>query len=346
MIKFQNHFGLDMGADSIKIVQLASVAGGKFKLAAMGMVQTPKFETQVQWDAATETAVRKLVKDVKVNCRQTVISLAEAQVYTRVLELPFMEEPDLAQAISWQAEQYVPVPLSEVLLRHHVLSVPREGVPGDKMSVLLLAVPNDVLNHYMSIAAVTGLEVIGVETEILAIIRSLTSSVDNFPVSLLVHMGGETTTFAIFRQDNIYMIQSVGTGGMAITRSIATELNLSATQAEQYKRSYGLDHAKLEGKVAGAIRPVVDYILGETKRVLGAYESRGHGERDPVKRLILSGGGSILPGLVSYLVGALNVEVQLGNPFYNIALSDSQKLEVGEIGPVLSVAVGLAAKPT
>ncbi len=343
-MKFQEHVGLDLGTASIKLVELNLADNNKFRLLALAQAEAPKFESQIQWDADRANTIKKLLSDAHVNSRKAIISLSESQVYTRVIEMPFLEEPELSQAISWQAEQYIPVPLSDVILKHQVLKLPEQGVPGAKMSVLLLAAPNTTVSNYISVASMAGLEVIAVETEVLAVLRALTAGVAQFPESLLIHIGSETTTFSIFREGVVSLTQSVGTGGTAISRSIGTQLGLDLNQAEQYKRTYGLDEAKFDGKVAGAIKPVVEYILSEAKRVLGSYET--HGGNEQVKRVILSGGGSILPGIVPYFVNVLGLETQLGDPFYFVELSSNQRLEIGEAGPIFSVAVGLAMKMT
>lgn len=343
-MKFQNHVGLDIGSTSIKLVQLAPAEGEKFRLVALGIADCPKFENQAQWNATRVEVIKKLLRDSHTNSRQAVISLPESQVYTRVVEMPFLEEPELSQAITWQAEQYIPVPLSEVVLKHQVLIFPEQGVPGAKMKVLLLAAPTTMVNSYLSVAAMAELEVVAVETEVLATIRALTTATTGLPPSLLIHIGAETTTFCIYTGEALSLVQSVNTGGMAATRAIGTELGLDLAQAEQYKRSYGLDATKLDGKVAAAVKPVVEFISAEAKRTIAASESRE--AAGAVRRLVLSGGGSILPGLVPYFVQTLGLEVQLADPFYDIVLSDKQKLDIGESGAIFCVSVGLAMKST
>lgn len=335
-MKWQNHIGLDIGSTSIKVAQLEFLGDEKFKLVALG---------RAEGDGTSPELIKKLVKDAHVTGRSAAISLAESQVYTRVIEIPFLEEPELSGAISWQAEQYIPVPLSEVVLKHQVLALPEQGVPGAKMSVLLVAAPTSVIANYSAVVSAAGLEVVAVETEILAAVRALTMGVSLFPQTMLIHIGAETTTFCVFREGILSLSQSIGTGGAAITRSVGNQLGLDGAAAEEYKRSYGLDETKLDGKVAAAIRPVADFILAEGKKVVAAYESRTSLEKEPVRQVILSGGGSILPGIVSYFANGLGLEVQLGNPFHAVATTPNQKLEIGSLESVFSVAVGLAQKP-
>ncbi len=333
-MKFQNHIGLDIGSKSIKLVQLSEAGNGKFNLVVLGQTPTPPEEK----DKAQ--VIRQLVKDSRATAKQVVISLPESQVFTRVIEMPQLLEPELTQAIKWQAEQYVPVPLPDVILKHQVLSQ-----ENNKMNVLLVAAPNKILNDSANLLGRAGLETVAIETEILAVARAIVGADQYSPVTLLVHLGSETTTLSVLARGDLALTQPVSTGGSAIARAVAAELGLEIGQAEEYKRSYGLDETKLEGKVVTAIKPIIELVLAEVKRVLAFYETHA-GTEGPVKRVVLSGGTALLPGLVSYFTQSLNLEVQVGDPFLSVNLTPEQHKEVGEEGPLYATAVGLAMKLT
>lgn len=327
-MKFLPHIGLDLGSKTIKLIQLSQISDKKYSLSAIGMVESSDTKTE---------SIKKLIKDSKVSNHQVVIDLPESQVYTRVIEMPFLAEPELTQAIKWQAEQYIPVSLTDVVLKHQVITSSDE-----KMTVLLIAAPNQVLGDQISLVQNAGLEVLAVETEILAVARAMIGTDDLSPTTLLVHLGAETTTLSILSRGDLTLTQSISSGGIAITRSIAAGVSLEYNQAEEYKKSYGLDKSKLEGKVAAAIKPVMSLIIAEIKRVLTFYET--HGGQEGVKRVVLSGGGSMIVGLPQYFTENLGLEVQVGNPFANISLTDKQKQEIGENTPLYTTAVGLALK--
>lgn len=344
-MKFQKHFGLDIGTTSVKLVQLDEAGKGTFKLITKGMVAIPeKTDSQENNDQVVVEAIRALARDTKVTAKQVVISLPESQVYTRVIEMPFLEEPELSAAIKWQSEQFLPVPVDEVVQRHQVISQPETGTPDAKMQVLLVAAPINLVNSRIALVAKAGFEVIGVETEIFAASRSLISPDLTMPTTLLLCMGSEATTFALLSNSDIALVQSIATGGKALTRAISKELGLDATQAEEYKKAYGLDEAKLEGKVLKAVKPLVDIIVEEARRII-AYRAT-HFSTDPVKRLVVSGGGGLVSGLVTYLAEILTVEAQLGDPFVAVSLSDQQKTTLGQDRTIYSTAVGLALKLT
>lgn len=343
-MKFQNHIGLDIGETTIKLIQLSKNGPDAFRLSSIGIVESPALSDKPEDDKAAAQIIKKLISDTGASGKSVVLSLPESLVYTRVVEMPYLEEPELSSTIKWQAEQYIPVALSDVILKHQVLSLPETGVPDAKMNVLLVAAPTAVVNRYISVVGKAGLEAIALETEIFAAARALVAH-DNFPNStLLVNFGSDSTTLAVLKKGNLTLTQSVPTGGMAMTRSISTILGIEMKQADEYKKTYGLMEGKFDGKVFGALKPVVDAIIVEIRKVITYSETRPGDVA--VKRVVLSGGNALIPGLLGYFTANLGLEVQLGNPFNQVSLSDKQRQAVFDAGPLFAASVGLAMKET
>lgn len=344
---FKPHFGLDIGTSNLKVVQLAQ-SGKNFKLLSFGSIPTPVksllSESTFDVEALVE-AIKKLVRDAKISIPFVATALPEAQIFTRVIEMPYLSENELSSAIKWEAEQYVPVPLTDVSLDYQVLSYPAERVAGAKMEVLLVAAPNVIIEKYVRVLTMAGLKPVAIETEIIAVARSLVGNNPYSPTTLIVNIGSATTDLSIVRAGSIAFTRSIATAGTALSRAISSDLSLEMSQAEEYKRSYGLDETKLEGKVAAALKPVFEVVLTEVKRALSSYQSKR--PDDPVKRLVLCGGTAKMPGVVVYLAEALGVEVQIGDPWFNIEKDEKVKNEaarLSEEGPLFAAAVGLALR--
>ncbi len=339
-----DHFGLDFGDQEAKIVYL-SEAGSGFKLVSFGAAKPPArlagtgdgfdFEELANF-------LKKTVKDLGISTKKVVMSIPESEVYTRVIETPVISDSELESAISWEAEQYVPIPLSEVLLRHVILSKPSQDAVGAKMDVLLVAAPNAVIERYLKIAKMSGFELIGLESVILAVSRALVGNDPYSPTSMVISFGGATTDLSVVKKGNLSFVRSLATGGDAVSRAITANLKLDSNQAEEYKKTYGLDPTKLEGRVNMAIAPVIDIIIAEVKRAIAYYQSKK--PDDPIKRAVLVGGMAKMPGLVNYLGQALSLEVQIGDPFANIQKNEKQISELGDNLPIYATAVGLALK--
>ena len=126
-----------------------------------------------------------------------------------------------------------------------------------------------------------------------------------------------------------------------MTRAISQNLDFSESQAEEYKRIYGLEKDKLEGKLLNAVRPVMDTIVNEMKRAIAFFEEKHKDQH--VQTIILAGGSTRLPGMVTYFAESFNMEVQLANPLVGIIREPRFNILNSE-GPNFCVAVGLALK--
>ena len=343
-MKYSDHFGLDVGASEIKAVYL-NQAGSGFKLVSFGLEKLPVNLTAggdtLDFEEAANT-VKKMIKDLGIGTRKVAVSVPEAQVYTRVIEVPVISDSELESAIHWEAEQYVPIPIADVLLRYQILNKPEKAAPGSKMDVLLVAAPNTVIEKYMKLCKMTGLELVGIETEILAVSRALVGNDPYSPTSLIVSFGGASPDLAVVKKGSLSFVRSLTTGGNAVTRSVMADLKMDENQAEEYKRTYGMDQEQLGGKVLAAISPVVEMIISEIKRAIAFYQSKR--PDDPIKRAVLVGGMAKMPGLVNYLGQALTLEVQVGDPFTNIVKTEKQSQSLGDNLPVYATAAGLALK--
>ena len=102
-------------------------------------------------------------------------------------------------------------------------------------------------------------------------------------------------------------------GGSLLTKSLAQSINLEEAQAEQYKRTYGLNEAQFQGKVREALLPSTDTLIAEMMKAIQFY---AHNQaQDQIKRVLLAGGSASLPGLVEYVTQKLGVEVLVSAPF-------------------------------
>src|SRR3989344_2504540 len=162
-------FGLDIGTTSIKAVQLDK-QGENFSLLAAGITPTPTrgMETENQKDLeAVAVAVKKLITDTKITSRDVAVSLPESKVYTRLISLPLLTDEEVSSAIAWQAEPYIPIPVNEASIDYQIVSrtEAQGNVPG-KTDVLLVAAPKALVKKYLDLAALAGLNVTSVSSEL------------------------------------------------------------------------------------------------------------------------------------------------------------------------------------
>lgn len=335
-------FGLDIGTTSIKVVWLDSKDRG-FILKSSAMIVAPTkgmlSESPLDLEEMSQ-AVQKVVLAANIGSKLLNVALAENQVYTKVLEMPVLSDRELTSAIYWEAEQYIPVPLTSVTLTWNVLQKPAKPQSTDKMLVLMVGAQTSLINRYQKVISTAGFTINSMETEILAIARSLVWG-DNFPPSIIVNIGSVSTSFAIIRNNIMVFTYSMPVGGEAINRAISTDFGFSKDQAEEYKKVYGVSDKAFGGKIGQATTPILNAIVTEVKKSLAYYSQRY--QDLPIRQIILSGGSANLPGIDVFFANNVSVETVIGNPWKVLVPSQLPK-EVLEAGADYAIAVGLAMR--
>lgn len=335
-------FGLDIGNVSIKAVWMSQEKQGLF-LDAAEIIPTPEkgmlSESTLDQEEMAR-AIRKLVDEANIETRYVNVALPENQVYTKVVDMPVLSDKELSSAIYWEAEQYIPVPLSTITLDYTVVRRPEKNENGGKMQVLLVGAPTMLINKYEKIITLAGLSIDSVETEILAAIRSLVIG-KNFPTSIIVHIGAMSTALAIVKNNIIVFAYVIPTGGVAISRAISSDFGFSIQQAEEYKKVYGISDKSLGGKIGRATEPILLSILSEMKKAIIYYGDKY--KDDKLNQIILSGGSAKLPGLTSHFANATGIETVMANPWKTLASQEVPK-DILDNAPEYTIAVGLAIR--
>ena len=328
-------FGLDIGSHSIKVVELAR-DGKNFKLVASGIAATPQGGLLTESEKTlleVSMTIKKLVSDTKVSTKNVVFSLPEQNIYTRVISFPPLADEEISSAIEWQAEGYIPIPKKDAVLDWEVVARSEKGI-----EVLLIAAPRTLVDKYMKVVQNSGLVPVAAETELVALSRAVAPISGN---ALVVDFGATSTDLAITVNKQLMFVRSIPTAGAAMTRAVATSIGVESSQAEEYKKTYGLSLA-LEGKVKQALNIVVASLIDEIKKAIGFWKQE-HPDYS-VQVGVLTGGTAGLPELIPSITESLGIEMSIGNPFSSVNLDQSTSKSLSGYSPLYAIAVGLAMR--
>ena len=337
--------GLDIGFSSIKVVVLSHEQNPP-KLLSLGHIATPQpgmiSDADLDLEAVAK-AIKNLIEEVNPPTKDVVAALPESKVFTRVIyDLPYLSDEELSQAIRYAAEEFVPMPIKDVNLYYQIIYRSPKKEPKARTIVFVIASPKTLIDKYIRVLQAADLKPIALETDMIASSRSLVSFNAFSPTTLLVQIGASTTDFAVVSEGVILLTRSIATGGVAFTRAIAQTFNFEVIQAEEYKKVYGLLEDQLEGKLYESLKPIIDVIAAESKRVILSHESQN--KNRPVKRVVLTGGSAGLPGLVKYFTDFLGLEVQEADPWVGVSVDPNIKSKLTSDGPFYAVATGLALR--
>lgn len=337
--------GLDIGYSTIRVVELTKEKA-QYKLVTLGSIPTPQPGMNADADndlEAVAVAIKKVLEAAKVSNREIITSIPESKVFTRVIDdLPYLTDKELASAISYASEEFIPLPVSEVNLNWQVLYRTNPKDKNPRTIVFAIASPKAIINKYINVLNMAGLKTQALETETMAVTRSLVGNNPYSPGTLIIQMGSITTDFAVVSKGLIWLTRSISTGGLSLSRVLAQHFSFEMSQAEEYKKVYGMTADQLDGKVYEILKPIIDLIVQEIKRIIQSFQEKY--SNSSIKRIVLSGGGAKMPGLVIYLAHSLGLEVQEADPWFSIIKEKESVTKLAQDASSYSVAVGSALR--
>jgi type IV pilus assembly protein PilM len=260
-----------------------------------------------------------------------------------------MTKEELPEAIIYEARQHVPLPLGEVTLDWEVIEGQTLDRQGTKLKILLVAVPNEVINQYQEIARLSGLQIQALEAEVFALCRSLIPS-DEKRIISIIDIGARTTTCSIIEKRVLKISHSFDLSGDDLTERVARGFSLDYQTAQNLKKKYGLEEIPLPSTDLGLssvknireiLLPLIDLILKEIKKIsYNFYQTEGK----EIEKFIIAGGAAMMPGLREYFAQSLEKEIEIANPFFNISYPAILEETLREIGPSYAIAVGAAKR--
>ncbi len=304
---------LDIGSQSIKIVVAKDSKHQQIIKAIetpnkLGLV-IPKTDQEAMQMAEV---IANLFHDYKLEQTDVRLSLPEQIVTSKVIEVPYLSDAELASAIGWQAEQNIPIPKNDLSLQYQVIQKPEKKTPNSTMKVLLVGSRKSIIERINNIFLNIGIEATLLETQIFSVIRSLDIESSD-PETIIVQMGASGNDIAVTANGMFEFVFNSKTGSNLIDAAIAQSFNLDLKQAAEYKINYGLDPTQLEGKLALLINPIIDNLLIDLQKTMRFFNQNKPEQK--IKRIVLSGGPAALKGLVEKMSQSLGVEVLLAAPF-------------------------------
>ena len=341
--------GIDIGTSFIKIVEISRF-GNRRRLENYGALSSSilyekpfrTFEKNTLFLSSEDIAraIKAIMEEGKIKTKKTVFSIPDFSTFFTNFELPPMTEDELPQAVRYAARQHVPMPLGEVTLDWQVIKG-RFSTNHKKtnLRVLLVAVPNEVINQYQKIAQLSGLELVALEAEVFGLIRSLVEKDERRAIAL-IDIGAQSTTCSIIDKRILESSHSFDISGNEFTRIISKSLGVEYSKAEDYKKKYGL-LSNQNIKIQEILLPLIDILLKEVEGIINNFEIK---EGKEIQKIILAGGSAFLPVLREYFAEVLKKEVEIANPFSNLFYSPILEKTLEEMGPSYAIAVGMALR--
>ncbi|MBU2575936.1 pilus assembly protein PilM [Patescibacteria group bacterium] len=346
------------------------------------VARSDESQTSRQDQEKIAQAIKMLLQKTGAISRNAVAALPNFSVFSSLISLPKLGEKQIAEAVQWEAKKFVPMPIENVVLDWKILNKnnsnqqagdsdkekapvsnaggpekpEQENAPDNSMdknlakcdtvlNILLTAAPRHLVERYVSIFKLAGLNLLSLETESFALSRSLIGNEEG--TILIADVGSLTTDLTVVRFSVPVFSRSVNVGGKTITKAISDSMGIDIERAEQFKRDAGMGSSQAgqtgqaeTGGVSKIIEQSFSSVINEMKYTLETQAAQGR----PVEKILLTGGSSSLPSLDSYISKSLNIKVFIANPWARVSYPRDLEEVLNQIAQRIGVSVGLAMR--
>jgi type IV pilus assembly protein PilM len=355
--------GLDIGTDFIRAAQVKP-SGSGVALVAYGVAPVPfgaVVEGEIVDPLSVSTAMRELWRHAGFHIKDVSIGVSNQKVVVRLIDLPFMARQELAGAIQYQAQDYIPIPVEEAILDFQIIGDYMTPSDEHMMEVLLVAAQRDMISNAVAAVEGAGLKVAQVDVTAFALVRSLFGSgggwlADDTEAGEalgIVHIGSGLTNIVVVERGIPRFTRVSSMGGNQFTQAIANVMNLTFDEAEALKMRAGLPdfdapyaapatpEEQTIRTAQEALERETNKFIAEVRRSLDYYLTQATQVRT-IRRVYLTGTGSELANLPAYVEKGLQTQVVVSDPLAQIHASGSVAQAVANDRMGSAAAIGLA----
>lgn len=277
------------------------------------------------------------------------LGISNNRIGVRIFEIEGVSDPrQLENAIRFRAEEVLPIPLDDAVLDYVVLDEQVRDDGTEWKRILLVVAYREVVDRYLQACRRAGIQVVGIDHEAFALLRSLEAPVDrdsDAGALVAVAIGHDRTTIAVSNGRQCEFARVLDWGGWSLNVAAARALDRAPSEVESIKRQLSFSHAtEVDGlrpeqveKAREGIQRALATFARELVASLQFYQAQpgalGIGE------VVLTGGTAHMDGLPEAVGEQIGVPVRLGDPFRRVKVGPKVVHE-DQHGSV-AVAIGL-----
>lgn len=348
--------GLDIGSDSVRAVELADPFKPRPTLVRYHQAALPPGAV-VRGEVVEQNTVAETLKRVwkagGFTSRRVVLGVGNQKVFARELTVPRAPLVNIRESLPFVVQDMLPVPVSDALLDFYpIAEVHGEGAPA--VRGLLIAVIKEAVIPNVTAARLAGLTVEDVDLLPFALTRLLLprpgsrAEASEPGGAVLIDVGANTTSVVMTEDGVPQFVRLIPAGGVDVTRSVQEGLELDVPTADAVKRRIGVRAVQ-----SAEDRPALELIQRPTGELLNSLRNTvsfftNTRPEQAIRRIVLTGGGGLLPGFSESLARLTGIPVTAGDPLAAVTLAprlaaDDVRRDSHSLSAALGLAMGAAA---
>ena len=336
--------GLDIGHDSIKMIQLAA-SGNHVSVIAADKV---RIDPNINGDSQQRrrfivSAIKQVLSKGNFKGRDVVSCLPSDGLKVTSLRLAEVEGDEVERSLNKEVTQRFGLDPYRDAMNYMFAGNVRQG-DEIKNELILFVADDETIKSHIQLLEEAALRPVSIDTVPCALFRSFERSLrrqeDKECTVVFVDMGSRFTTVVFGRGGEISFVKQVPMGGDKLNREIAAKLGVSVGEADILRAmlrteksgspnagssgesagtdNHGLDAATRQA-IVDAVRMVAEKLAREISLCLRYYTVTFRGKR--VERAVFTGGEAYENILLNVLRRQLTVGVEVAQPLKGFDLS-------------------------
>ncbi|MBR3324373.1 type IV pilus assembly protein PilM [Candidatus Saccharibacteria bacterium] len=335
-------FSLDIGTNSMRIIQLTGDDKNGWALLRYAYVpieQKLTADTTELGKKRLGEAIMGAVEQAGIKTKSVAVGLPANKTFTSIVETETLPDKELNKVFKYEMDKYVPMPMSDAKADYVVLG----PSPNDPMKteILVSSVAKEYAEDVLETIEKTGLNVIAMEPEPLAMARSLAipGAID---ANLIVDFGEKSTDLVITYQGKPRLVRSIQGGFGQFVTAVVNGLGVREDQARQFILKFGLAADKVEGQVFKVLGPSLDTYASELAKSVRFFQTKYLNGK--VGSIVLSGYASMIPLFPEYIEAKTNIPTIKGNPWQLVRTTPEQQHALMPVASEFAVVIGLSER--
>jgi type IV pilus assembly protein PilM len=313
-------WAIDIGNNSLKALYLSTERGVVevigYDNISHGKILSGDNITDAEREELIAISLRKLVTKYDLSMDEIAIAVPSQNSFARFVNLPPVESKRIPEMVQFEAVQQIPFGINDVQWDWQLMT----GPDSAEIKVGIFAIKNDVVNAALQPFTREDIEISYVQMAPMALYNYILYDRPDLVTSdsqatVVINIGAGNTDLVVCTPSTVWQ-RCILIGGNTFTKAIADTFRLNFEKAEKLKRTAPV--SKYARQIFQAMRPVFTDLASEIQRSLGFYSSSNPNTK--IVKIIATGGGTKLRGLLKYLQQTLQIPVERPDSFKRLAI--------------------------
>jgi len=333
--------GLDIGSTLLKVAVVEGLPK-KPTIVKYGMEYVAPHAI-VDGEIMDRDAVIELIKSLweklGINETDVVSAVSGRDVIVKKIRMAKMKESEAEEQVKWEAEQYIPYGIEDVVLDFEILN---PDLGDDTMEVLLVGAKKDAVESRLLLIREAGLNPIVLEVPIFAIQNVYEFNYEPDPNTLigLIHIGAQFTSISYIQGHINHFTRDIPVAGNTLIQALQRELGINRERALGIISGKNIEDVD-QYSFQNAMQSFQDDLAVGIERIL-PYLPEGFEKLD---KIVLSGGGALIQGLQEFLSQRFGFPVEIIDPLKNFTIGDdAYEDDLQKVAPIVALPLGLTLR--